>query len=366
MAISRIRRTALLLAALSTGAPLGWAQSVRVLPGWALESVAVPVVSAPSLSLSPTLVPAVLKASLLQSVLAPSLQPFLRAGAVGAGEPLAGAHDLRLEVEAQLESMRREVGDDPDLKRVAADAVPLLDAIEAHLAAGAIDPSVLLRYSPDDAPVPVQGRAVRVGIYPVAADPFQWAHILIGLQAISALKLDKVVFILAGDDPRKPGMTPASIRHPMGRALLERFAPFFAFSPIAQGTLHDGETNLFRLLALNPEQRIDAFYLVGDDHYKLVDKKGNPDTIPKLEANMGSLLVDAARHKVLVAFNEREGRGVDVPTSLNVSFLPRMSFDASSTLVRNGKYALMPYRAYDHVRESGSALYGIPPAKPKP
>ncbi|MBI5202742.1 MAG: hypothetical protein HY925_14210 [Elusimicrobia bacterium] len=377
MAISRYRRLALLLGALSAAVTQVSAQQVsRVLPGSVLEGAAVPgarVSNAPSLSLPQSFVaPALARPSILSAVLAPNLRAVLRSGRVAAAEPLAGpasagrAHALRLEVEAQLAAMRREVGDDSDLAKVAADAAPLLDAIEAHLREGAIDPDAALRYSSDDAAVPVRERAVRVGVYPVAADPFQWAHILIGLQAIAKLKLDKVVFILAGDDPRKPTMTPASVRHPMGRSVLERFAPFFAFSPIAQGTLYDGETNIFRLLALNPEQKIEAFYMVGDDHYKLVDKKGNPDTLPKLEANMGKLLVDAARHKVLVAFNEREGRGEEVPTSLDVTFLPRMSFDASSTLVRGGKFALMPHAAYDHVRETGSGLYGIAPAKPKP
>ena len=80
-------------------------------------------------------------------------------------------------------------------------------------------------------------------------------------------------------------MTPVEHRHPMGQEVLDIFAPFFEYSPIAVGTTHDGETNIFRILALNPSQGIEAWYMVGDDHYRLVDKKGNPDTLPKLETN---------------------------------------------------------------------------------
>lgn len=271
------------------------------------------------------------------------------------------AERLRHAVFSQLEAMRAEVGDDEVLAQVAADAKPLLDQIEGHLLSGAIDPSVRLRYSESDPVAAPAGRPIRVGVYPVAADPFQWAHLLIGLQAIARLELDQVVFVLAGDDPRKPNMTPAAVRHPMGRAALDRFSPFFAYSDLAVGTLYDGETNIYRFLALNPGVDLVAYYMVGDDHYRLVDKKGNPDTLPKLEANGTRLPYDARRHLVRVAFNEREGRGEEVPTSLDVSFLPRMSFDASSTLVRGGRHALMPHASYDHVRRTGAGLYGIAP-----
>ncbi|MBI4346714.1 MAG: hypothetical protein HY553_07645 [Elusimicrobia bacterium] len=377
MAIPRLRRSLVLFSALLASVLPAGAQyrnapvPVAAVPtggAWAAAALQPSVAPAVAPSFVARLLPPALKTALTGST---PLKAFVRRGAGAAAEELAGgvaperAHALRMIVDTELARMRSVVGEDPELAAVAAGAAPLLDEIEGHLRAGAIDPTVELRYASKDPIVPVRDRVVRVGVYPVAADPFQWAHLLIGLQAIAKLKLDKVVFILAGDDPRKPAMTPAFIRHPMGRAVLARFAPFFAFSSIADGTLHDGETNIFRLLALNPEQKIEAFYMVGDDHYKLVDKKGNPDTLPKLEANMAKMLVDAARHKVLVAFNEREGRGEEVPTVLDVTFLPRMPFEASSTLVRGGKWSLMPFSALDHVQKTGSGLYGIPPAPGK-
>ncbi|MDE2142045.1 MAG: hypothetical protein KGJ84_06505 [Elusimicrobia bacterium] len=174
--------------------------------------------------------------------------------------------------------------------------------------------------------------------------------------------MDKVVFVLAGDDPRKPTMTPVAARHPMGREVLDAFAPFFAYSPIAVGTTLDGETNIFRILALNPDRRVDAWYMVGDDHYRLVDKKGNPDTLPKLERHFSSDMGHSPTlHALKVAFIRREHPAEEVPTTLPVRFLDHVGFDASSTQMRGGRHTLMPFAAYDFARRN-EGLYGVTPA----
>jgi hypothetical protein len=161
-------------------------------------------------------------------------------------------------------------------------------------------------------------------------------------------------------------MTKAVVRHPLGQAVLETFAPIFAYSTIAKGTDFDGETNIFRILSLNPKQNLDAFYLVGDDHYKLKNAKGGDDTIPKLEKNRfkPELGFNPRYHEVSVAFIERETDAQTrsrIRTVLDVQFLPQIEFEASSTAVRkHGRYALMPYSAYDYVRRHKLGLYGIP------
>ncbi|MFA6002713.1 MAG: hypothetical protein WC881_01450 [Elusimicrobiota bacterium] len=265
---------------------------------------------------------------------------------------------------AQLASMAALPGNeqDPLFAIIARNANQFLAQIDAHIRNGDINPRARLRTSESDSPKPVSARALRVGVYPVAADPFQWAHLLIGLQAIAQLKLDKVVFVLAGDDPRKPNMTKVAMRHPMGKAVLKAFAPFFEYSAVAVGTQYDGETNVFRILKLNPEQRLRAYYLVGDDHYKLKDKNGNDDTLPKLEKNRHrqDLGFDPKTHEISAAFIVREGHTEAVPTDLEVQFLPKIEFEASSTMVRHGRYALMPWSAYDYVRKKKLGLYNIP------
>jgi hypothetical protein len=106
-----------------------------------------------------------------------------------------------------------------------------------------------------------------------------------------------------------------------------------------------------------------AYYLVGDDHYKLKNASGGDDTIPKLEKNRlkPELSFDPRKHEVSVAFIEREGHSETVPTNLDVHFLPQIEFEASSSAVRKqGRYSLMPYSAYDYVKRNKLGLYGIP------
>ncbi|MDE2490829.1 MAG: hypothetical protein KGM24_08270, partial [Elusimicrobia bacterium] len=279
-----------------------------------------------------------------------------------ADSPAAG---VRARVRAQLLAASRSLSaPEPELlARVAVETDRALAKIQRRLDAGEIDPGRTVRTAPSDARETDAGRA-RIGVYPVAADPFQWGHLLVALRAVGDLGLDKVVFVLAGDDPRKPALTPALRRHPMGLEVLKAFAPFFEYSPIAVGTTLDGETNVFRLLALNRGRAVDAWYMVGDDHYRLVDKNGNPDTLPKLERNLRERLGhDEALHQLKVAFIRREGGAAEVPTSLEVRFLDHVGFDASSTQVRRGRHALMPYAAYDYARREG--LYGLDePPKP--
>lgn len=273
------------------------------------------------------------------------------------GSPAA---EVRARLRAQLLNAAADLADPEShiLETVAREGDRALAKIQQRLDKGEIDPSRRIRVSPEDPAIADESHA-RVGVYPVAADPFQWGHLLIALRAVGDLGVDKVVFVLAGDDPRKPTMTPVVTRHPMGREVLKVFAPFFDYSPIAVGTTLDGETNIFRILALNPERRVDAWYMVGDDHYRLVDKKGNPDTLPKLEANMRKDMGHSPTlHALKVAFIKREHPAEEVPTGLEVKFLDHVGFDASSTQVRSGQHTLMPHAAYRYAQDAG--LYGLP------
>lgn len=280
-----------------------------------------------------------------------------------AGSPAAA---VRARLRAQLLSAAEDL-EDPEshiLETVAREGDRALARIQQRLDKGEIDPSRRIRVAESD-PAIDQDSHARIGVYPVAADPFQWGHLLIALRAVGDLGVDKVVFVLAGDDPRKPTMTPVVTRHPMGREVLSVFAPFFDYSPIAVGTTLDGETNIFRILALNPERRVDAWYMVGDDHYRLVDKKGNPDTLPKLEANMRRPMGHSPTlHALKVAFIKREHPAETVPTALEVKFLDHVGFEASSTQVRSGQHTLMPYAAYDFARRKG--LYNVPSKAAEP
>jgi len=223
-----------------------------------------------------------------------------------------------------------------------------------------IKPEIHIRTSLSDNQKKADKKLCRVGFYPVAANPFHWAHLLIGLSALTEFKLDKVIFVIAGFDPRKPDLVPTAIRHAIGKEVLKIFDPLFGYSPIAVGNDVDGESNLFRLLSLNPEQRIEAFYIAGGDHYLRINPKNNlPDTIQKMENNIMNTCYrsNANFYRVSAIFIERGKRERQVDTFLPVYFLPAMPFEASSTMIREAlqdnhkreTLALLPYIAYHYI-----------------
>jgi hypothetical protein len=233
----------------------------------------------------------------------------------------------------------------------------LLDEAADLLNAGEIDPFTAIRTSPEQQAQKFTDARLRIGFYPISANPFHWGHLLIGLSALTRLRLDSVVYIISGDDPRKPSLVSPESRHRLGKKILSLFAPLFRYSAIALGNNLDGETNIFNILALNPQQKIDAFYIVGSDHYHRVNPgTGDPDTIQKLEDNMRNRLsgVDGTRHCVSALFIKRGNIPCRVATSLAVSFIPALPFNASSTMIRNAflgrepldTLALLPYTAF--------------------
>ncbi len=210
----------------------------------------------------------------------------------------------------------------------------------------------------------VQNRVIRIGCYPVSADPFHWGHLLIGLNAMARFELDKVIYVLAGSDERKPGITPPAIRHPIGRTILNMFTPLFDYLPRGGSGDPDGESSLFKLLALNRDQMIDAFYIAGSDHCRRVDPAtGNADTVQKLEDNMtnGIYGFNDTRHRVFPIFVKRGLAACRIKTQLEVSFMPGLPFDVSSTAIRQAfagkeegdKLAFLPHTAYLYIRALG-------------
>ena len=131
----------------------------------------------------------------------------------------------------------------------------LLDDVAFLINTGQINPFSAIRTSSDEPAAQVTDSPLRIGVYPVTANPFHWAHLLIGLSALTRHKLDKIIYIISGYDPHKPVLVNAEARHRAGKKILNLFAPFYKYSSIALGGNHDGETNIFRLLALNPEQK---------------------------------------------------------------------------------------------------------------
>jgi nicotinic acid mononucleotide adenylyltransferase len=244
-----------------------------------------------------------------------------------------------------------------------------LGQIKAHLNRSIISPSLDIAIRETDYPKSFYNKALRIGVYPISANPIHWGHLLVALSAIAQYSLDKVVFIIAGDDPRKSHLAPCQWRHYLSDRILERFHPLLAYSNIARNYQFDGETNIFRFLTLNPFQKIDAFYIVGTDHYYRLDpKRKDKDTVQKLEENIKQKIhgFNDLMHSVSIIFARRKG-GSEIPveTGLNAGFIPALSFEASSTMVREAinnvsksrALALLPYTVYESILSAENGLF---------
>jgi len=210
---------------------------------------------------------------------------------------------------------------------------------------------------------PASDRMARIGVFPIAANPLHWAHLIGGLFAIESFHLDKVIYVIAGEDPRKPTLASATTRHAMARSVLDLFHPLFAYSSIAREGDAAGEENLFRILSMNARRRIHAFYIAGGDHYHRWDPStGTPDTIQKLEDGIARLAeTDAgSRHSVSVVFLKRGETRDQVETSLDVRWIGGPPVETSSTAIRSAlphpaqwvKLSTLPFAAFSSIREN--------------
>ncbi|MCX8044752.1 MAG: hypothetical protein N3B18_11600 [Desulfobacterota bacterium] len=271
--------------------------------------------------------------------------------------PSAVKQSVNRELVSMSSTLKLPLHDEP-FSSICVNVSLRLYEIEQLYASGEINPFVQIRTGDHDPSLKGTPHKVRIGFYPVAADPFHWGHLLAGLNAIVHLKLDKVIYLIAGNDARKPGMTPAAIRHPMSQDVLRCFKPLFEYSPIAYDRDCDGEQGLFYFLKLNPRQPMDIWYLAGSDHYRRhYPGTHYPDTVQKLEDHIEKRLCgyNGAVHSIAVGFVRRghtENRFVD--TFLPVQFLPEIPIQVSSSMIRealqknyNPKVlALVPYAAY--------------------
>ena len=292
---------------------------------------------------------------------------FMPPGALLIDQP-AGDHDppafdrhsttraIYRSIERQLGRMEIELGMEAhtdSFSTVRELAGRFLAQIAGHLEQGRIHPEASFRVSNrQPAPAATQ-RRLRIGIYPVNGNPLHWGHLLCALEAIAEQELDKVVFVIQGIDARKLEASRSTLghRHRIARRTLNMLHPLVVYSDIGLDNSYVGEENLFRLLQLNRRQQTKAFYMVGTDHYGLVDRHGNPDTLPRLQANMRdpSFGFDEFTHEVAALFIERGERGNPVHSTLDVFFLPEV-IEASSTIIRQGDLSYAPWEVFRYLR----------------
>ncbi len=200
-------------------------------------------------------------------------------------------------------------------------------------------------------------RALRLGVFPVAANPLHWAHLLSGLAAVERFHLDTVLFVIAGEDPRKPAMASAALRHRMARGVLEIFRPLFAYSPVALGSPVPGERNVFRIMSFHRARPLHVFYLAGSDHFhRLTPQTGRPDTIQRLEEGVRKRLYgfDPRTQRLSAVFLDRGEDGEPVESFLDIRWLDALPLNTSSTRIRDAlggqeplcELTALPFTAY--------------------
>lgn len=111
-------------------------------------------------------------------------------------------------VQDQVEAMRGILGEaaaGAPFNVLEQSAATLLEKIKLLVAEGTIDPQARLRHSPEGGPVAPCNRELRIGVFPTAVNPLHWGHLLGGLLAVERFRPDKLIFPIAGGDPRKCG-----------------------------------------------------------------------------------------------------------------------------------------------------------------
>lgn len=251
-----------------------------------------------------------------------------------------------------------------------------LDKISNLIEEGFMNIDYDIKVSPNEKDISNNDKRLKIGVFPTAGNPLHWAHILTALDAIVEHKLEKIIFIIQGEDDWKPDLVPVKIRYPMNQEILGLFSPLFKFSDIAniadeKGTLKlRGEYNIFRILKLNPNQKIDSFYLVGSDHlnrFVEVDGVKRKDTIACLEDNTEEKVYDfnPNMHTVTALFIARDEEEYRVKreavgdAKINlVELIPTTS--TSSTSIRKAldgtgsiqALEFLPYITYKRIKDN--------------
>ena len=235
--------------------------------------------------------------------------------------------------------MAREIGISlatSPFSEIRAEADFYLDLIASHLNRREMIPAAITR-SKEAVERAAPSRALRIGIYPVSADPFHWAHLLIGLSAIARFKLDKIIYIISGYDARKPEMTSPAIRHPMARSILNLFTPLFSLLVRRSGRQPGWRIESLQDSGFTSGPKDQRILFAGADHCRRFDPgTRQPDTVQKMEEHVRNKMYgfDGTKHRISMIFVRRgvTKRGVD--TRLNVSYMPGVPFEASSSAIR--------------------------------
>jgi hypothetical protein len=287
-------------------------------------------------------------------------------GATRPSTPVSGLVSITyaawVRVLAELARMVPFVGDtaaSESLRRVRAAAGEYLHRIEDHILAGRIQPWSPIRLAPDAPLPPLSACASKIGVFPVSASPFEWAHLVGGLAAMAELGLDHVVYIVTEGAGQGSSLLPREVRHAMTRELLARFPPLLLYSPVGFQQDYAGAMSVFRLLALNASQPMEVCLITGGTG-GAIGEEPSENLVGQIRSAITGRLhgYDVSMHPVSFVVSRDAGpaaRAVPSPARVSVDFpmpsaLPGAIPAALSGETGRDALAALPYTAFRHVR----------------
>jgi len=179
-------------------------------------------------------------------------------------DPVTG--DVLMQVMTELASMMSVLGRGLAARRIAeiqAHTTALLHQIARLMIDREVNPWTRLRLTPDEPPASYSPTAARIGVIPLAANPIHWGHLLSGLSVMIQARLDKIVFVITRDSCPDGDLFPEELRRGAAAEAIAIFQPLFTLVPGSAGRLQTGPASFFRLLGLNSQQIVEAFYVSG-------------------------------------------------------------------------------------------------------
>jgi hypothetical protein len=293
-------------------------------------------------------------------------QPVPALSAPEGGTPVSGLVSVTyaawVRVLAELARMVPFVGDTAAsgcLRRIRSAAGGYLRRIEDGIMHGSIQPWSPLRVAPDAPVPPLSATASKVGVFPVSANPFQWAHLVAGLAAMAELGLDHVVYVVTEGAGQESSLLPREVRHAMTRDLLGRFPPLLLYSPVGFQQEAAGMLSVFHLLALNASQPMEVYLIMGGTG-EAIGEHPSEELFGRIRSamtegrggydeSMHPLTLVVARQADVVHASGRSPARVSVEFPLP-SALPGAIPAALSGDTGRDALAAVPYTVFRHVR----------------
>jgi hypothetical protein len=114
------------------------------------------------------------------------------------------------------------------------------------------------------------GMPARIGVFPLAANPLHWGHIIRALDCVASLHLDTIVSLVHGtidykNIPVNENVPPA-LRHRIVCDTRQVFHPLLRYTDVALGSNKFGEETLHDLRRLNRDLRAEWVCISGTDN----------------------------------------------------------------------------------------------------